>query len=45
MLAQVPRIGFPTDFPSRSALEDGSELRWVNATRATLYLSSWQCYS
>jgi len=29
-LAQVPHIRFPTDFPSRSALEDGSELRQVN---------------
>jgi len=32
MLAQAPHIGFPMDFPSRSALEDGSELRWVNMT-------------
>jgi len=31
MLAQVPCIRFSTDFPSRSALENGSELRWVNA--------------
>jgi len=28
----VPYIGFPTDFPSKSALEDRSELKWVNAT-------------
>jgi len=27
MLAQVPHIGFPMDFPSRSALEDESKLR------------------
>jgi len=26
-LAQVPCIGFSMDFPSRSALEDGSKLR------------------
>jgi len=38
-LAQVPCIGFSTDFPSRSALEDGSELRRVNAILATSYYS------
>jgi len=30
MLVQAPCIGFLMDFPSRSALEDGSELRQVN---------------
>ena len=36
MLAQVPCIGFPTDFPSRSALEDGGKLRQVNVTQAMI---------
>jgi len=36
-LAQVPCIGFSMDFPSRSALEDGSELRRVNVILATSY--------
>jgi len=44
MLVQAPHIGFTIDFPSRSALEDGSRLRWPSATRAMLYLSSWQGY-
>jgi len=39
MLAQAPRIGFLMDFPSKSALEDGDELRQVNVTQATSYLS------
>ena len=45
MPAQVPCIRFLMDFPSRSALEDGSDLRWVNATQVTSYLSSQQRYS
>jgi len=36
-LAQVPCIGFSMDFPSRSALEDGSELRRVNTILVTSY--------
>jgi len=43
-LAQVPCIGFSTDFPSRSALEDGSELRRVNAILVTSYCSRRQFY-
>jgi len=43
-LAQVLCIRFSTDFPSRSALEDGSELRRVNTILATSYCSRWQSY-
>jgi len=45
MLAQVLCIGFSTDFPSRSALEDESKLKQVNATQAMSYLSGRQHYS
>jgi len=38
-LAQVPCIGFSMDFPSRSALEDGSKLRRVNVIQAMSYCS------
>jgi len=43
-LAQVPCIGFSIDFPSRSALEDGSGLRQVNAILAMSYYSHWRSY-
>jgi len=43
-LAQVPCIRFSMDFPSRSALEDGSELRRVNAILAMSYGSRRQFY-
>jgi len=41
MLAQVPCIGFPMDFPSRSALEDRSKLRWVNAEGVQKRIAHW----
>jgi len=44
ILAQVPCIGFSMDFPSRSALEDGSKLRQVNAILAMSYCSHRQSY-
>jgi len=40
----VPCIRFSMDFPSRSALEDGSELRRVNAILAMSYGSRRQFY-
>jgi len=43
-LAQVPCIGFSMDFSSKSALENGSELRRVNAIWVTSYCSCRQSY-
>jgi len=44
MLAQVPHIGLSMVPPSRNALEDGSELSRITATRVTLYRSRQQSY-
>jgi len=44
MLAQAPHIGFLMDLPSRSALEDGNELRANYAIRAMSYRSHRRVY-
>jgi len=43
-LPRRPRIGFLTDLPSRSVLEDGSELRENYVSQATSYCGRQRDY-